>query len=484
MSVSQQEPLRRVLIASANPLFARGLQKMLAQRWHNRRVETRLADSMEEATRTLESWQPDLVIVDYDDRDIQRGAFLSHFITGERPMQVMLVSLRASGEVVVYDRRTLTPAQAEDWFDLPWLPEETARVSSTEASPVAAASSPRSALRSGGMKHFVVVGILTVILTLLTGFGLLAVGLMPVQAADEALTVDNMINLQLWMIAFLFSLIVSFIVYSIYLSRKRSRAEYGAYFKGSTGLEVAWTIVPLITVIILSFFGARDLASVRQPASNALEVKVTGFQWGWLFEYPDSGIQSNTLYLPVDRQVHFRMTSRDVIHSFWVPEFRLKQDLLPGENLVKELRITPNRVGDYTVRCAEMCGGAHAYMESPVKVVSQQDFDAWVNEQTNAASLSPAERGQNLAKNQGCLSCHTIDGTRLVGPSWKGAYGAEVQLADGATVTADDAYLVTAIKEPNVQIHQGYPPNVMQSYANTLTDQQITDIIEFIKTLK
>lgn len=173
-----------------------------------------------------------------------------------------------------------------------------------------------------------------------------------------------------------------------------------------------------------------------------------------------------------------------MIHSFWVPEFRLKQDLLPGENLVKELRITPNRIGDYKVRCAEMCGGAHAYMESPVKVVSQQDFDAWVNEQTNAASLSPAERGQNLAKNQGCLSCHTIDGTRLVGPSWKGAYGAEVQLADGMTVTVDDAYLVTAIKDPNLQIHQGYPPNVMQSYANTLTDQQITDIIEFIKTLK
>lgn len=484
MSDSHQEPLRRVLIASANPLFALGLQKMVAQRWQERRVETRLADSMAEATRALENWQPDLIIVDYDDREIQRGAFLSHFITGDRPMQVMLVSLRASGEVVVYDRRTLTPAQAEDWLDLPWIPADTTSRPSAEINLEEAVSSPRSALRSGGMKHFVVVGILTIILTLLTGFALLAVGLMPVQAAEEALTVDGMINLQLWMIAFLFSLIVSFILYSIYLSRQRKREEFGTYFKGSTGLEVAWTVIPLITVIILSFFGARDLANVRQPDADALEVKVTGFQWGWLFEYPESGIQSDTLYLPVDRQVHFSLTSRDVIHSFWVPEFRLKQDLLPGENLVKELRITPNRIGDYKVRCAEMCGGAHAYMESPVKVVSQQDFASWVNEQTNMESMTPAQRGEILAKNQGCLSCHTTDGTRLVGPTWQGLYGAEIQLADGSTVTADDPYLVAAIKDPNAQVHQGFPPNVMQSYENTLTDEQIAEIIEFIKTLE
>ena len=123
MSDSTQETQRRVLIASANPLFAKGLQKMVAQRWQGRRVEVRMAGSMEEATSALENWKPDLVIVDYDDVGrpgaIQRAEFLSHFIAGDRPMQVMLVSLRASGEVVVYDRRTLTPAQAEDWLDLP-----------------------------------------------------------------------------------------------------------------------------------------------------------------------------------------------------------------------------------------------------------------------------------------------------------------------------------------------------------------------------
>lgn len=128
MSESTHEPLRRVLIASANPLFARGLHKMVSQRWEGRSVEIRLAGSMEEALAALETWLPDLVIVDYDEVSrpgaIQREAFLSRFIAGDRSMQVMLVSLNASGEVVVYDRRALTPAQAEDWLDLPWSPRE------------------------------------------------------------------------------------------------------------------------------------------------------------------------------------------------------------------------------------------------------------------------------------------------------------------------------------------------------------------------
>jgi cytochrome c oxidase subunit 2 len=123
-------------------------------------------------------------------------------------------------------------------------------------------------------------------------------------------------------------------------------------------------------------------------------------------------------------------------------------------------------------------------MESPVKVVSQQDFDTWVGEQTNAAALNPADRGERLAKNQGCQSCHSVDGSRIIGPTWQGLYGAQIPLADGSTVAADDAYIVKSIKEPNSQVHQGFPPNVMQSYASTLTDEQIADIIEFIKTLK
>ncbi|RPJ52064.1 MAG: cytochrome c oxidase subunit II [Chloroflexi bacterium] len=491
MSGENHERQRRVLIASANPLFARGLQKLVAQRLENRNVEVRLASNMDEVTATLETWHPDLVIVDYDDAGkpgkIQREAFLSHFIAGDQPMQVMLVSLRASGEVVVYDRRTLTPAQAEDWLDLPW---STSSQESQESLPAAVpvVSDTRSSLRSGSMKHYVIAGGLTLIFTLILGYFLTAVGLMPVAASAQAVPVDQMISLQVWMIAFLFSLITVFIGYSVVVFRRKRAGRSGApaaMSKGSNSLEVAWTLIPLAIVIFLSFIGARDLGQIRRAAPDALEVKVTAFQWGWAYEYPDTGVTSTTLYLPVNRQAHLLMTSRDVIHSFWVPEFRVKQDILPGQNLVKELRITPTLIGDYKVRCAEMCGGAHAYMEGPVKVVSQADFDAWVNEQTQAASANPADRGSALARNNGCVSCHSLDGAKGVGPTWKGLAGSQVTLADGSTVTADDAYLYDAIVDPNKQIHAGFPPGLMpQTYETQFNEQQIMDMVEFIKTLK
>ncbi len=336
------------------------------------------------------------------------------------------------------------------------------------------------------MKHYIIAGILTLLFTLVLGFALNTIGLMPVEASAQSVPVDQMVRLQVWMIAFLFSLITVFIVYSIFVFRRKAGGGATAvYFKGSNRLEVAWTIVPLITVIFLSYLGARDLAQIRRADPNALEVKVTAFQWGWSFQYPDTGIISTSLYLPVDRQVHLVMSSKDVIHSFWVPEFRIKQDVLPGANLVKELRITPTRIGDYKVRCAELCGGAHAYMETPVQVVTQQDFDTWTAQQSKASFANPADRGAALAKSVGCVGCHSADGSKMVGPTWKGLDGSQVKLTDGSTVTADDSYLHTSIVDPNKQVVAGFPPGLMpQNYKGTLSDQQIQDLIAYIKSLK
>lgn len=497
MSISDStQPNRRVLIASANPLFARGLQKMVAERWAERRVDVRISANMEDAIAVLEEWQPDLLIVDYDDvgqpGSIQRGEFLNRFIAGNRPMQVMLVSLRASGEVVVYDRRTLTPSQAEDWLDLPWMPAAETADSNTQDQSARLASGPNRAdfetpkiQRSGSMKHYVIAGILTVIVTVLSYLLLISIGLLPEAAAVQAGPVDRMVNLQLWMIAFLFSLITVFIGYSIVVFRQR-RGEVvdGTYFKGSTGLEVIWTIFPLAAVIGLSFLGAQALGEVRQVDTSAMTINVTAFQWGWIYEYPDYGVQSNILYMPINRQARLLLTSRDVIHSFWVPEFRVKQDALPGENLVKELRITPNKLGEYQVMCAELCGGAHAYMNTPVRVVTQEEFDAWLNEQSNAAALPPEERGQRAANASGCLACHSLDGAQMSGPTWLGLSGSEIQLQDGSTVTADDEYLYAAIVDPNQQIHAGFAPIMPQTYQDTLSEEQIQDIIAFINSLE
>jgi cytochrome c oxidase subunit 2 len=488
MSETKREPLRRVLIASANPLFARGLQKMVAQRWESRGAEIRLAGSMQEALAALETWQPDLVIVDYDDvgrpGSIQREAFLSHFIAGKRAMQVMLVSLGASGEVVVYDRRTLSPDQAEDWLDLPWAPARTGGQieQAGEALPVPESLSNS---RSGSMKHYVIAGVLTAVLSVLTYLVLQAVGLLPQAASVQAGPIDRMVQLQLWMISFLFSLIVVFILYSVVVFRRRKNEPGdGTYFKGSTGLEVLWTLFPLATVVYLSFIGAQALGEVTTEEPNPLEINVIAFQWGWIFEYPEQGVQSNVLYMPVDRQSLLHLTSRDVIHSFWVPEFRVKQDALPGENLVRDLRVTPTELGEYQVMCAELCGGAHAYMNSPVRVVSQADFDAWLAEQAGAADLPPAERGQSAANAAGCLECHSLDGSRLAGPTWQGLAGAQVTLQSGETITADEAYLFQSIVDPNAQIHEGFPPIMPATYEDALGEEKIRDIVEFIKTVR
>jgi cytochrome c oxidase subunit 2 len=187
----------------------------------------------------------------------------------------------------------------------------------------------------------------------------------------------------------------------------------------------------------------------------------------------------------VNQQVLLRLTSRDVIHSFWVPEFRVKQDALPGANLVKELRITPIKTGDYMVLCAELCGGAHADMNAPARVVSAAEFQTWVSEQLTKAEEDPLKRGETYVQANGCLTCHSADGSRLSGPTLKGLYGSQVELTTGDSVYADEAYLRKAILEPNAQVVKGFAPNVHPGdYASQLTDQQVSDMIEFIKTLK
>lgn len=338
----------------------------------------------------------------------------------------------------------------------------------------------------GNVRHLVTAGLLVVVSTALLYFLMTSIGLLPEEASTQAATIDRLFNAHFFMISLLFSLIVVFVLYSVVVFRsKPGEKKEGAYFKGNNRLEVIWTIIPLGTVIAFSFFGARNLAETRQAEAQPLNVRVVGFQWGWSFEYTDYGVTARELHLPVDRQVLLSLTSRDVIHSFWVPEFRVKQDALPGENLVKQLRITPTKIGNYTLMCAELCGGAHAYMNSPVIVSSKADFDTWIGEQVSAVLTDPVERGKKWAETTGCLSCHSVDGSKLVGPSWQGLFGETVRFTDGTSATADEAYLRSAILEPNMQITEGYAANVMPAtYQTLLTDDQINDIVEYIKTIK
>jgi cytochrome c oxidase subunit 2 len=333
------------------------------------------------------------------------------------------------------------------------------------------------------MIHFVIVGILVVVSTYLVFLGLTSADLLPFQASEQAVIIDGLFDIHWFLISFFFSLIVVFMLYSfIVFRRKPGEKGDGDHFEGNARLEVAWTIIPLIIVIGLAIIGAQALGDVEARDPGAMVVNVVGKQWGWSFEYPEFEVSTTELVLPVDRQVLLRLQSLDVIHSFWVPEFRVKQDALPGgEAFIRELRITPNEIGEYQVRCAEMCGLDHANMKSPVIVMKQQDFQTWMASQSCQDSEEVCN-GRDLATTY-CTACHYLDGNTLIAPSWIGLFGSTVPLNDGTTIVADEAYILKSILDPALQVHDGYNPVMPPNFADTLTEQQIEELIAFIKSL-
>lgn len=340
------------------------------------------------------------------------------------------------------------------------------------------------------LKHFLVNAVLIGVVTVLTYYGLVAAELLPVAASAQAEPIDWLFDLHIKLISFFFALIMVPLLYSLVIFRQKAGDKTDAeHVEGNTPLEIAWTIIPLIIVVWLGYIGADNLRQVEEDNPNALRIKVVGYQWAWRFDYPE-GFSSTTLYLPLGKQVVLEMESPDVLHSFWVPEFRVKQDLVPGR--VTLYRITPSELGEWKVRCAELCGTSHAYMENPVKVVSWDDYSAWVKEEAvkaaaeaEAALANPdAGRGEKLYNSLGCKACHSLDGTVGSGPSWKGLFGSQRELKDGSVVTADEAYISNSILEPASQLVVGNYTGVMPASFGNLKPGQIADLIEFIKTLK
>jgi cytochrome c oxidase subunit II len=246
---------------------------------------------------------------------------------------------------------------------------------------------------SSDRRHFIIAGVLVVIVAVLMDLLLKSALPLPVQASIESLTIDRMIGWHLTVIASLFSLVVVFMLYAIVVFRQREGdTSDGEHFEGNAYLEIAWTGIPLILVFIFGYLGVRDLNTITQK-NEELTVKATGVQWAWTFEY-DGGVLSQELMLPVDKRVRVQLRSNDVLHSFWVPEFRVKQDLLPApaepetaeDAYPSSVYFTPNKVGEYEVKCAELCGLSHYKMLGVVKVVEQDQFTAWL--QTEQAKVN------------------------------------------------------------------------------------------------
>lgn len=317
--------------------------------------------------------------------------------------------------------------------------------------------------------HLIAVAALIVVTSVVLYFVITFIYQLPTAASAEAGPIDQLFEAHFIMIAFLFSLIMVFMVYSVFAFRRKEGDDTdGVHFHGNTALEIGWTIVPLVVVLGFGVWGAVVLGDVTRTEDDDgksiidMNVNVTGQQWAWSFSYPDYEQVGNSpeLVLPVNQTIRLHMQSTDVLHSFWVPEFRVKQDLVPG--METTLRITPTEIDEYKVRCAEICGLNHATMLAPVRVVSQEDFDAWVGSFEGAlAEISPAERGMKWAQDYGCVSCHSVDGSIIVGPSWAGLFGSDAAMADGTTITVDENYIRESILNPNAEVVQGFNPDVM-----------------------
>lgn len=334
------------------------------------------------------------------------------------------------------------------------------------------------------MKRFIIPILLAIVIAVPLIILFESVDLTPVLASEQGRDVDMLLRVLFILASIIFALVMAFLLYSVVAFRRKegdltdARPVYG-----HVGLEVAWTAIPLVIVLILGGVGASVLLDISRPyQTEALEVNVIGFQWAWSFEYPQYDVTSNELVLPVNRPARFILSSRDVIHSFFIPEFRIKMDAVPGQ--LNELQLTPTQVGEYRTYCAELCGTGHAFMVARVRVVDPPVFDEWVQNQQQPVSgpSDPVARGQDLYETRGCLGCHSLDGSRLAGPTFRGLFGSERAFADGSTGVADEDYLRTSIVDPGAKVVEGFNNIMPGTYGQELTEEQIQALIAFIKS--
>lgn len=327
------------------------------------------------------------------------------------------------------------------------------------------------------------------ILTLL-GIGLVAGGIvtavavlppwLPTQASREAGRIDFVIWFTIVVSIVIFALVGAVMIYEIVKFRAAPGDDSdGPPIHGHTGLEIGWTLVPLLIVTSIAIVSAIVLSRNGNAGVNPLRVDVTAVQYAWTFRYPDAhGLTSNVLRLPKGRSVMLTISSKDVIHSFWVPNFGQKQDAVPG--LHPTLHITPDRLGTYPVVCVELCGLGHALMRSEAIVMTPAAFDTWLKGQQAAiASPNASVSGAAVFKNNACGACHTLTAASATGkvgpdldklPQW--ATQAKQPLA---------SFVKTSITDPNAYVQPGFPKNVMpQTFGASLSQQQLDALVQYL----
>jgi len=304
---------------------------------------------------------------------------------------------------------------------------------------------------------------------------------LPEQATENAAAVDNLFYFIFWISLFFFTLLMAVMV--IFAIRFRRREEGEAVEDSpshNAKLEVAWTVIPVLLVVVIFFYGFRAYIDQVTPPTNSYEIQVTGQKWKWSFTYPN-GYMDELLHVPAGRPVRLVMSSEDVIHSLSIPAFRVKQDVVPGR--YTKIWFEANKPGSYDIYCAEYCGDQHSAMISTVIVHTAEEFDLWIAEHSDVLGTGTLlEGGERMYNLLGCKQCHSLDGAPGVGPTFRDLYGTMRQIRDQADRVCDEDYVRESMLDPMARVSQGYEP-VMPTFQGRVKDKEITAIIAFLKSL-
>src|SRR5712691_5250542 len=277
-----------------------------------------------------------------------------------------------------------------------------------------------------------------------------------------------------------FTLLISgVIVFFVIKYRRRSPFEIPRPIAGSHKLETLWSVIPFIIAMSMFAWGAQIYFQNSRPPKNADEIYVVGKQWMWKIQHSTGQREINELHVPIGRRVKLIMTAEDTIHSFYIPAFRIKADVLPGRYTTEWFEAT--KPGTYHLFCAEYCGMNHSGMIGSVIVMPPTEFDNWLS--GNSSQQSPAVAGQQLFQSLGCVSCHGPNGEGGRGPALAGLFGHQVFLNTGQTVTADEAYIRESIVTPQAKLVAGFGP-IMPTFQGQVSEEQLVQLTAFIKSLQ
>ena len=282
-------------------------------------------------------------------------------------------------------------------------------------------------------------------------------------------------------ISFIFTIGITALMIYILVHFSRKKVKNPKQFTGNTQLEIVWTVIPVIIVLVMFYFGWVGFAPMRKVPADAMPIKVVGRMWSWEFDYGNGKI-SKELVVPFNRNIKLNLVSADVNHSLFIPAFRVKEDVIPGYN--NYLWFRPIIKGTFDIYCAEYCGLAHSAMLSKAIVVDSLDFNKWLADLKVTGDL-PDHPGLTLIKANACLTCHSLDGSKIIGPSFKGLYGRKTIVVTDAgekEIESTDDYIKRSILDPNVEIVKGYNKGLMQSYKEKINAEDLDKIVDYFKT--